>query len=217
MGDGRYRNLQKCQKNGRHSKLSTWVRSMYCVWRPYCVQLQAQQVVSMGQKHVMSRETLLCAAIGTESHQRGLEACTVYGDRTVCSCRHSKLSACVRSMYCVWRPYCVWRLYCVQLQAQQDISMGQKHVLCMETVLCAAVSTASCQHGLEAFKVYDRYGNTFKYDIAVLNQSALNQLTNVFKCFHFTYLCINIRSSKLCAYHTLLVHNHDSAQVLQKL
>ena len=34
-----------------------------------------------------------------------LEACTVYGDRTVCSCRHSKSSAWVRSMYCEWRPY----------------------------------------------------------------------------------------------------------------
>ena len=30
-----------------------------------------------------------------------------HGDRTVCSCRHSKLSARVRSMYCVWRLYCV--------------------------------------------------------------------------------------------------------------
>ena len=27
--------------------------------------------------------------------------------------------------------------------------MGWKHVLCMETVLCAAVGTASCRHGLE--------------------------------------------------------------------
>jgi len=31
----------------------------------------------------------------------------VYGDRTVCSCRHSKLSLWVTSLYCVWRPYCV--------------------------------------------------------------------------------------------------------------
>jgi len=52
-------------------------------------------------------ETVLCAAVGTASHQHGLEACTVYGDRTVCICRHSKASAWVRSMYCVWRPYCV--------------------------------------------------------------------------------------------------------------
>ena len=41
------------------------------------------------------------------SHQHGSEACTVYADRTVCSCRHSKSSAWVRSMYCVCRPYCV--------------------------------------------------------------------------------------------------------------
>ena len=39
-------------------------------------------------------KTVLCAAVGTASHQHGLEACTVYGDRTVCSCRHSKSSAC---------------------------------------------------------------------------------------------------------------------------
>jgi hypothetical protein len=43
----------------------------------------------------------------TASHQHGLAACTVYGDSTVCSCRHSKSSAWVRSMYCVWRQYCV--------------------------------------------------------------------------------------------------------------
>jgi len=43
----------------------------------------------------------------------------------------------------------------------------------METVLWAAVDTASCQHGLEACTVYGRYDNTFKSDIAVLKQSAL--------------------------------------------
>jgi len=52
-------------------------------------------------------ETLLCAAVGTASHQLGLEACTVCGEHTVCSCRHSKSSAWVRSMHCVWRTYCV--------------------------------------------------------------------------------------------------------------
>ena len=131
----------------RHSKSSAQVRSMYCVWRPYCVQLQAQQVISVGQKHVLCIQTVLCAAVGTASHQHGLEACTVCGDRTVRSCRHSKSSAWVRSMYCVYGQYCV------QLQAQQVISMGQKHVLCVETVLCAAVGTASHQHGLEACTV----------------------------------------------------------------
>ena len=141
---------------------------------------------------VRNIKTILCAAVGTASHQHGLEAntvyadrtvcscryskssagleaCTVYADRTVCSCRHSKSSAWVRSMYCVCRPYCVqlqaqqkssawvrslycvWRLYCVQLKAQQVIIIGQKHVLHMEMVLCAAVGTASQQHGLEAF------------------------------------------------------------------
>ena len=52
-------------------------------------------------------ETVLCAAVGTARHQHVLEVCTMYGDCTVCSCRHSKASACVRSMYCVWGMYCV--------------------------------------------------------------------------------------------------------------
>jgi len=52
----------------------------------------------------MCVENLLCAAVDTASHQHGLAACTVYGDRTVCSCRHSKSSTWVCSMYCVWRP-----------------------------------------------------------------------------------------------------------------
>jgi len=52
-------------------------------------------------------ETVLCAAVGTASHQHCLEACTVYGDCTVCSCRHSKSAALFRGMYCVWRLYCV--------------------------------------------------------------------------------------------------------------
>jgi hypothetical protein len=38
-------------------------------------------------------ETLLGTAVGTASYQHELEVCTVYGDCTVCSCRHSKLSA----------------------------------------------------------------------------------------------------------------------------
>jgi len=50
---------------------------------------------------------LHCATVGTASHQHGLEACTVYGDHTVCRCRHRKSSAWVRSMYCVCRHYCV--------------------------------------------------------------------------------------------------------------
>jgi len=39
-------------------------------------------------------QTVLCAAVGTARHQHGLEICTVYADRTVWSCRHSKTSAC---------------------------------------------------------------------------------------------------------------------------
>jgi hypothetical protein len=45
---------------------------------------------------------VLCAAVGTARHQHWLAACTVCGDRTVCSCRYSKTSALVSSMYCVW-------------------------------------------------------------------------------------------------------------------
>ena len=40
-------------------------------------------------------ETVLCAAEGTASQQHGLEACAV------CSCRHRKSAAWVRSMCCV--------------------------------------------------------------------------------------------------------------------
>ena len=71
------------------------------------MQLLAQQDISMSLKHVLCMETVLCAAVGTARYQHEFEACTVYGDRTVCSCWHSKTSAWVRSMYCVWRPYCV--------------------------------------------------------------------------------------------------------------
>ena len=58
-------------------------------------------------KRTKEIKTLLCAAVGTARHRRGLEACTVCGDTTVCSCRHSKSLAWVGSMYCVWRHYCV--------------------------------------------------------------------------------------------------------------
>ena len=103
----------------RHSKSSAWVRSMYCVCSLYFVQLQTQQDISMCQKQV------LCAAVGTGRYQHGLEVCTAYGDRTLCTCRHSKTSAWVRSMYCVCRPYCV------QMQAQQVISMWASNIYCV--------------------------------------------------------------------------------------
>jgi len=35
----------------------------------------------------------------------------------------------------------------VQLKAQQVISVGKNYVMCMETVMCAAVGTASDQRG----------------------------------------------------------------------
>ena len=52
-------------------------------------------------------ENLLCAAVGIAGDQYGFEACTVCGDTSVCSCRHSKTSIWVRSMYCVWTHFCV--------------------------------------------------------------------------------------------------------------
>jgi hypothetical protein len=44
----------------------------------------------------------------------------------------------------------------------------------METILCAAVGTASDQHGLEACTVCGRSGAMLKNDKAILNQLALN-------------------------------------------
>ena len=79
----------------------------------------------MSYKHVLFVETLLCAAVGTASHQYRLEAGTVCGDRTVYSCRHSKSSAWIRNI-----------------------------VLCTETVLYAAVGRARYQQRLEACTVY---------------------------------------------------------------
>jgi len=61
----------------------------------------------MGQQHVLHMETLQRTAVGTASDQHGSAACSVYGDLTVCSCRHSKTSARVSGRYCVWRPYSV--------------------------------------------------------------------------------------------------------------
>src|SRR5215469_493641 len=78
----------------------------------------------MCEKHILFVETVLCAAVGAATHQHVLEACTVYGDSTVCSCRYSKTSTCVRSIYCF-----------------------------VETVLCAAVGTARHQHLLGAYTV----------------------------------------------------------------
>jgi len=45
---------------------------------------------------VLCLETVLRAAVGMASCQLDLEAGTVFGDCTVCSCRHSKLSPWVR-------------------------------------------------------------------------------------------------------------------------
>ena len=67
----------------------------------------------------------------------------------------------------------------MQLQAQQVISMGQKHVLCMETLLYAAVGTASHQHVLEACTVYGGSGS--KSDKAASKVPALNYLVKVCK------------------------------------
>jgi len=64
-------------------------------------------IISMGWKHVLCMETVLCAAVGTASHHHGLEACTVYGDPTVCSCRHSKSAASV-ILFTQYGTLCIW-------------------------------------------------------------------------------------------------------------
>jgi hypothetical protein len=49
-------------------------------------------------------------AIHEDKSNKNLESATKIikkQDRAASSCRHSKSSAWVRSMYCVWRPYCV--------------------------------------------------------------------------------------------------------------
>ena len=132
----------------RHTESLAIARSIYCVWRHCCVQLQAHKIVRMCQQHALCVETLLCAAVGTGNQQPALQACVVYGDPNVCSCTHSNSSSWARSLYWVCKPYCV------QLQAQQVIIMSQKHVLCMETVLCGAVGTVSHYNVLEVFTAY---------------------------------------------------------------
>ena len=49
----------------------------------------------------------------------------------------------------------------------------------METVLCAAVGTASHQHGLEACTVYGIPLTELKNDKAVPNLFALNELVKI--------------------------------------
>jgi len=57
--------------------------------------------------------------------------------------------------------------------------MGYKYVLCVETVLCAAVGTASHQHGLEACTVYGIPLTELKNHKAVPNLFALNELVKI--------------------------------------
>jgi hypothetical protein len=54
------------------------------------VQLWVQRVISMGLQCVLCMENVLCAAVGTASDQHGLEACALFGECTVCSCRYSE-------------------------------------------------------------------------------------------------------------------------------
>ena len=122
----------------------------------YCVQLQAQQVLCRPTvcscRHRKSCVGLLCAAIGTASlvqaYSLQLQAQQVLCRPSVCSCRHSRsyvgllcAAVCPVNHQSGLEACTVWRPYCVQLQAQQVISMVYKHVLCMQTLLCAAVGT----------------------------------------------------------------------------
>jgi hypothetical protein len=52
--------------------------------------------------------------------------------------------------------------------------MCLKHVLCMETLLCAAVGTASHQHVFKARTVYGISDSILKNMTAVPNLSVLN-------------------------------------------
>jgi hypothetical protein len=52
--------------------------------------------------------------------------------------------------------------------------MGLQYVLCMQTVLCAAVGTASHQHGSEA--MYHVSGKVLQHVQAVPNIPAANKL-----------------------------------------
>jgi len=49
-----------------------------------------------------------------------------------------------------------------------------RSMYCVETLLCAAVATASHQHDLQICTVYGRSGNMLKRHKAVLNLSASN-------------------------------------------
>jgi len=40
--------------------------------------------------HILFMETVLCAAVGTAIRQHGVEACTLYVEHIVCSCRHKR-------------------------------------------------------------------------------------------------------------------------------
>ena len=73
----------------------------------YCQGNLAVQGCSSENHEGVRKMRLLCEAVGTATHQHGLEECNVYGDPTVCRYKHSNSSAWVRSMYCIWRPYSV--------------------------------------------------------------------------------------------------------------
>jgi len=65
----------------------------------------------MGYKHVLCVENVLCAAVGTARHQHWLEVCVVYGDPTVCCCKHIKPSEWIRSVMNVKFVYLVYNKF----------------------------------------------------------------------------------------------------------
>ena len=96
----------------------------------------------MSQKHVLYMETIVCA-VSTARHQHVSEACTVCGDHTVCSCRHSKTSAWVKSMYCIWR------LLCAAVSTARHQHVSEACTMCGDHTVC------SCRHSKsEACTVY---------------------------------------------------------------
>jgi len=72
------------------------------------------------------------------------------------------------------------------------VSRGlEELLLCMETVLCAAEGTASCQHGLEQLVLFGRLGSMLKNGKVVMNLSALSQMVKKISLFLFNSTMYN--------------------------
>ena len=109
-------------------------------------------------------ETLQCAAVGTASHQHGLEEFVL----------------------------CMETLQCAAVGTASHQHGLEESVLCMETLQCSAVGTASCEHVLEELVLFGRLGSMLKNGEVVLYLSALSQLAKKYYFFHLTQLCTTV-------------------------